>query len=254
LEEAIEADLLLHVIDGASPDVANQRATVYHVLRELGMTDAQLRSRVVEVWNKADLLEESSVPRLAASPLEHGPGSQAATASLYESDDSDPDWKPSPEAEDGVVAKMPSPEGQPSVNSVSDERPTRLSGDVQIAPDAPADTSPDATGLVAPAHDADQHSQCAPRVGADTTRASTDADEGLCAAAVSTSTLSGVGLDELLALLDRKLAVKLGTQELTDHTAFLGPRLLSRSLFGSSRTSTADRVARSCAHVSNGCS
>ena len=69
LEEAIEADLLLHVIDSAAPDVAHQRATVYRVLRELGVSDSRLRSRVVEVWNKADLLEapDASAPAPSAS-------------------------------------------------------------------------------------------------------------------------------------------------------------------------------------------
>ena len=45
----MEADLLLHVIDAASPDVVAQQATVYRVLRELGVSDAQLRNRLVEV-------------------------------------------------------------------------------------------------------------------------------------------------------------------------------------------------------------
>ena len=49
LEEAVEADLILHVIDAASPDVLAQQATVYRVLKELGVTDDQLRSRLVEV-------------------------------------------------------------------------------------------------------------------------------------------------------------------------------------------------------------
>lgn len=49
LEEAVEADLILHVIDAASPDVLAQQATVYRVLQELGVTDDQLRSRLVEV-------------------------------------------------------------------------------------------------------------------------------------------------------------------------------------------------------------
>ncbi len=239
MEEAIEADLLLHVIDGASPDVANQRATVYHVLRELGMTDAQLRSRVVEVWNKADLLEEPSAPPLAQSPLTEGSTNQAAMPSGRASDDSDADWEPTMEAEARVDDDMLSPEGQSSSTDAGDERPSRRSANVQHASDAPADTLSDACVLSASAGDADQRSP----VAANRARASPDAEDMLCAAAVSTSTLSGAGLDELLDLLDRKLAVKLGTQELTDHTAFLGPRLLSRSLFGPGRTST-NRVAQ----------
>ena len=121
LEEAIEADLLLHVIDGASPDVANQRDTVYHVLRELGMTDAQLRSRVIEVWNKADLLEESSAPRLAAPPLDDVTTNQAATSSLHESDDSDAEWEPSLEAEGALDANMLGQEDHPFPDGAGDE-------------------------------------------------------------------------------------------------------------------------------------
>ena len=233
MEEAIEADLLLHVIDGASPDVANQRATVYHVLRELGVTDGQLRSRVIEVWNKADLLVESAAQRLAASPLTNETTHQATRPSVNEGDDSDAVWEPSLEAEGGNDADMLRSGSQPTWDGAGDERPSRLSGDVQPALFAPADTLADASGLSASAHDADLGSQSAHGTGA-----GPDAENALCAAAVSTSTLSGAGLDELLDLLDRKLAVKLGTQELTDHTAFLGPRLLSRSLFESDRTST----------------
>lgn len=47
LEEAVDADLLLHVIDASSPDAAAQHAAVVAILRQLGMTDSQLASRVL---------------------------------------------------------------------------------------------------------------------------------------------------------------------------------------------------------------
>ncbi len=52
----MEADLLLHVVDAASPALHEQRATVMGVLRSLGVSETALASRMVEVFNKADLL------------------------------------------------------------------------------------------------------------------------------------------------------------------------------------------------------
>mmetsp|Transcript_22593 Transcript_22593/g.62726 ORF Transcript_22593/g.62726 Transcript_22593/m.62726 type:complete len:729 (+) Transcript_22593:244-2430(+) len=57
LEEVVEAELLVHVIDASSPVAAQQRQAVIAVLHELGLTDEQLSQRVVEVWNKVDVLD-----------------------------------------------------------------------------------------------------------------------------------------------------------------------------------------------------
>jgi GTPase len=59
LEEVAEADVILHVRDAAHPETAAQRADVLKVLDDMvadGMLDADYPSRVVEVYNKADLL------------------------------------------------------------------------------------------------------------------------------------------------------------------------------------------------------
>ena len=65
LEEVIEADLILHVRDIAHPDSDNQAADVGAILGELGV-DASRSSRVIEVWNKIDLLPENErVQRLS---------------------------------------------------------------------------------------------------------------------------------------------------------------------------------------------
>ncbi|WP_237481655.1 GTPase HflX [Lichenibacterium dinghuense] len=63
LEEVVSADVILHVRDVAHEDTQAQSADVLAILRELGV-DAEDRERVVEVWNKADLLDED---RLAAT-------------------------------------------------------------------------------------------------------------------------------------------------------------------------------------------
>jgi GTP-binding protein HflX len=59
LEEVAEADIILHVRDAAHPDSAAQQADVMGVLADMerdGTLDADWRSRLIEVLNKADLL------------------------------------------------------------------------------------------------------------------------------------------------------------------------------------------------------
>ena len=56
LEEVNHADLLLHVVDASSPYRAEQRRTVLDILRDIGVPEQRLRSRLIEVHNKADSL------------------------------------------------------------------------------------------------------------------------------------------------------------------------------------------------------
>jgi GTP-binding protein HflX len=55
MEEAVAADLVLHVIDGSHPQHEEQRVVGQGVLRDLGIPD----DRVIEVYNKTDLDEGS---------------------------------------------------------------------------------------------------------------------------------------------------------------------------------------------------
>ena len=59
LQEAADADLLLHVVDAASPLMAEQQAEVDRVLKDIGAADVPQ----VLVFNKCDLLESSLQPR-----------------------------------------------------------------------------------------------------------------------------------------------------------------------------------------------
>ena len=59
LEEVQEADVVLHVRDIANPDSAAQKRDVETVLAELKVTGDSDR-RIIEVWNKADLLDEDA--------------------------------------------------------------------------------------------------------------------------------------------------------------------------------------------------
>lgn len=55
LEEVIEADVILHVRDIAHPDSKVQAVDVANVLEQLGV-DPSDPARIIEVWNKIDLL------------------------------------------------------------------------------------------------------------------------------------------------------------------------------------------------------
>ena len=57
LEEVVQADLLLHVHDAASPLVAEEAGDVRNVLAELGVDEEAQEVRLLSVLNKADLLD-----------------------------------------------------------------------------------------------------------------------------------------------------------------------------------------------------
>jgi GTP-binding protein HflX len=69
LEEVAEADVILHVRDGAHPESAAQKADVIAVLEGMvadGTLDPGWRSRTIEVLNKADLL--GGIAQVASRP------------------------------------------------------------------------------------------------------------------------------------------------------------------------------------------
>ncbi len=59
LEEVRDADIVLHVRDIAGPDSDAQDEDVRKVLTEIG-ADAESGKRIVEVWNKIDMLDDES--------------------------------------------------------------------------------------------------------------------------------------------------------------------------------------------------
>ncbi|MBK5198246.1 MAG: 50S ribosome-binding GTPase, partial [Methyloceanibacter sp.] len=63
LEEVLEADLILHVRDIADAASGSQRADVNVVLKELGIDADGEPDRLLEVWNKADLLDQTALQR-----------------------------------------------------------------------------------------------------------------------------------------------------------------------------------------------
>lgn len=65
LEEVVEADLVIHLRDISDPDTAAQAEDVERILADLGV-DAGDAKRVIEVWNKVDLLDDGNRARLLA--------------------------------------------------------------------------------------------------------------------------------------------------------------------------------------------
>jgi GTP-binding protein HflX len=64
LEDVISADVILHVRDVSHGDTEAQAADVASILRDLGV-DPDDHTRLIEVWNKADLLPEDERVKLA---------------------------------------------------------------------------------------------------------------------------------------------------------------------------------------------
>ncbi|KAK3030454.1 hypothetical protein RJ639_039211 [Escallonia herrerae] len=57
LEEVAEADLLVHVVDSSAPNLDEQRDTVLQVLEQIGVSEEKLQN-MIEVRNKIDLEKE----------------------------------------------------------------------------------------------------------------------------------------------------------------------------------------------------
>jgi GTP-binding protein HflX len=64
LEEVLQADLILHVRDIADRATLSQREDVNAVLAELGIDAEAEPERLMEVWNKADLLDADALKRV----------------------------------------------------------------------------------------------------------------------------------------------------------------------------------------------
>jgi GTP-binding protein HflX len=63
LEDVISADVILHVRDVSHGDTDAQAADVTSILKELGINPDD-HNRIIEVWNKADLLNEDERARM----------------------------------------------------------------------------------------------------------------------------------------------------------------------------------------------
>lgn len=81
LEDVISAEIILHVRDIANPDTEAQELDVKQVLGELGISGAA-EKRIVEVWNKADLLPAAEQKRLKEVAARRGQGAPVLVSAL----------------------------------------------------------------------------------------------------------------------------------------------------------------------------
>jgi GTP-binding protein HflX len=80
LEEAMEADLLIHVRDIAHPDTEYQANDVYTILEQLEQETGLTQPPMIEVWNKADLLDPATRSVLADRAASGSPPSLLVSA------------------------------------------------------------------------------------------------------------------------------------------------------------------------------
>lgn len=58
LEEVVEADMLVHVLDSSASNLEEHRSTVLQVLQQIGVSQEKINN-MIEVWNKIDLVDEN---------------------------------------------------------------------------------------------------------------------------------------------------------------------------------------------------
>ncbi|MEL6322932.1 MAG: GTPase HflX [Pseudomonadota bacterium] len=80
LEEAVEADLLVHVRDRSSPVDLAQKQDVEAVLDQLGKQSGRQLAPLIEVWNKCDLLDGVTLARLHGAAEHADPPAVLASA------------------------------------------------------------------------------------------------------------------------------------------------------------------------------
>ena len=89
LEEVRAADVIVHVRDISHADSEAQSKDVEAVLDEIGVADHA--DRVIEVWNKVDLLDADARAALAREPGARETAPLAISATTGEGDRSSPD-------------------------------------------------------------------------------------------------------------------------------------------------------------------
>ncbi|CAN6281563.1 unnamed protein product [Urochloa humidicola] len=179
LEEVVEADMLVHVLDSSAPNLEDHRSTVLQVLQQIGVSQEKINN-MIEVWNKIDLVDENASSDGVEDEifLTEGedvddifsegdvPSEQSSLDSLDDEADSEENFE---DSNDEISTKESS-----EMKAMNPELPQLPSkecfGELRV---------PDVIGYPLTQHVPTCH--------------------------VKTSAVTGIGLQELLALIDRKL-------------------------------------------------
>ncbi|CAB4314451.1 unnamed protein product [Prunus armeniaca] len=181
LEEVVEADLLVHVLDCTAPNLNEHRSTVFQVLDQIGVSKEKLEN-MIEVWNKIDYQEEGMHFDECVDDIEDG----EASSFSGEKDDMDSELSSGAENDEAFEA-IDDQDGDYSDGWLASE-------DVED----PWGEGGSCTGLKTTD---DQQSEC-PKDWTTEKQLQLQVQSG---PHVRTSALMGVGLQELLELIDEKL-------------------------------------------------
>lgn len=188
LEEVVEADLLLHVMDGSSDQMLQQREAVLAVLRRLGISEMRLQSGLIEVINKADLLESDARADSDGENFEDDPQEaeiEPEAAAVTASDSGDASAEP---AELAAAGSSAAAEGVPSASAAAEQRSAGV-GSISVGVGQDAEGTSQETGEEAGS----------PALEWARSRA------GRQPSMVVTSAVTGRGLEDLLLEIDKKV-------------------------------------------------
>ncbi|CAD6206492.1 unnamed protein product [Miscanthus lutarioriparius] len=183
LEEVVEADMLVHVLDSSASNLEEHRSTVLQVLQQIGVSQEKINS-MIEVWNKIDLVDEN----VTSDGIE------------------DEIFLTEGEEEDDIFSEDDVPSEQSSFDSVDDgadseylsEENSEDSNDEVSSKESFAElTEMEATKELS-------SKECFGELRVPDTNGCT-LPQPTSACHVKTSAVTGTGLQELLALIDRKL-------------------------------------------------
>ncbi|ONI02691.1 hypothetical protein PRUPE_6G215400 [Prunus persica] len=181
LEEVVEADLLVHVLDCTAPNLNEHRSTVFQILDQIGVSKEKLEN-MIEVWNKIDYQEEGMDFDECVDDIEDG----EASSFSREKDDMDSELSSGAENDEAFEA-IDDQDGDYSDGWLASE-------DVED----PWGEGGSCMGLKTTD---DQQSEC-PKDWITEKQLELQVQSG---PHVRTSALMGVGLQELLELIDEKL-------------------------------------------------
>ncbi|XP_052196783.1 GTP-binding protein At3g49725, chloroplastic [Diospyros lotus] len=193
LEEVVEADLLVHVLDSNAPNLDEHREIVLQVLKQIGVLEEKLQS-MIEVWNKIDIQEEVGADECMHDSEDNemqsfsGGESNDEASELSSRDAVDYD----DENHDDIVAEPSSGDhGEPIGDQQSDSDSWLLSGDEEdTLGEMGWDTINNQQSML---------SEDSRKIGKNLHSLSQSVPH------VKTSAITGVGLQELLELIDSKL-------------------------------------------------
>lgn len=198
LEEVLEANLLVHVIDCTAPNRDEHRSTVLQVLQQIGVSEEKLQN-MIEVWNKIDYEEEMG----AGEYMDDGEDVEMSDFSAAE----DGETKDSPGEDCDVAFELldgKSVDGsdalKPSLGELQqtmDDKQDDYSDGWLLSED---DTADDYWNTLNEQQQAKTSNEC--KVEKDSESQPQHVPH------VKVSALTGVGLQELLELIDEKLKVQ----------------------------------------------